>query len=286
MRLDRMKKFAVVAAAAAMIGAALAPTPPAAAATVDYVAMGDSFSAGSGVEPVVPGGQSCLRSSRNYAQLLADEKGFRLTDVSCGAADTNDFFHPQKPGMRPQLAALDDDTDLVTFSIGGNDGGVFAMTIGKCVVVGAFGAARGAPCDDLFAADVTRQIRTQTYPKLVRAMRAVRKQAPNAQVYALNYLRLVPNRAVACPGVPVARGDVTTAYRIQTELSDAIERAAQRTGVTFVDVAASSVGHEACTPPGVRYVEPLVGAAQWVPLHPNARGERQMATVVGAAIGR
>ncbi|WP_226995733.1 SGNH/GDSL hydrolase family protein [Gordonia phthalatica] len=274
-----------VGAVAVVAGITLAP-PVDAAPLVDYVAMGDSFSAGSGVEPVAPGGQDCLRSSRNYAHILAAKNDFRLTDVSCGAADTNDFFHPQKAGMKPQLAALDANTDLVTFSIGGNDGNVFATTIGKCVVVGAFGVAPGTPCDDLFAAGVAREIRMQTYPKLVRAMRAVRQKAPNAQVYALNYLRLVPNRAVACPGVPVTRGDVKTAYRIQTELSDAIERAAHKTGVTFVDVAVGSVGHEACKPRGVRYVEPLVGAAQLVPLHPNALGERQMAKVVGAAIGR
>jgi len=48
----------------------------------------------------------------------------------------------------------------------------------------------------------------------------------------------------------------------------------------------ASVGHTACTPPGVRYVEPILGTTQLIPAHPNARGERAIATRVLAAIGR
>ncbi|MBM7368090.1 SGNH/GDSL hydrolase family protein [Gordonia hydrophobica] len=288
MGLSRLTRVAAVAAAMmTAMGAMLVPTAQAdAAPVVDYVAMGDSFSSAAGVEPVVPGGKPCLRSARNYAHVLAEKNGYRLTDVSCGAATSADFFTSQKAGVRPQLDALSRDTDLVTFSIGGNDGDVFASMVAKCALVGAFGAASGTPCGDLFAKDLIRQIRTRTYPNLVRAMRAVTQRAPHAKVFALNYLRLVPNRAVACPGVPIARGDLKTAYRVQTELSAAIERAAKRTGVTFVDVAASSVGHEACTPRGVRYVEPALGAAQSVGLHPNALGERHMAAVVDEAVGQ
>lgn len=285
MKTRRLRKTLTVLVTGIAVAATFMTTGAAQAErVVDYVAMGDSFASGAGVTPLVRGGDACQRSARNYAHLIAAKNDYRLVDVSCGGATSDDFFHSQQRGVRPQLTALSARTDLVTFSIGGNDSNVFADTIIKCATTGGLGTAAGAPCGQRYLRTLIHTIRTKTYPSLVRTMRAVRAKAPNARVYALNYLRLLPKRAPACPGVPIARGDVATANRVQAELSSAIERAAQQTGVTFVDLFAGSTGHDACKPSGVRYVEPLIGARQLVPLHPNALGERQMAKVVGKAI--
>lgn len=64
---------------------------------------------------------------------------------------------------------------------------------------------------------------------------------------------------------------------VQTHLNAAVERASQETGATFVDFAEVSDGHDACTPLGTRWIEPLLFGTSLVPVHPNALGERRMA---------
>src|SRR5690348_16066134 len=82
--------------------AALGVAAPAAAATtttttpVAYVALGDSYSAGSGVWPPDPQAPpECARSSSNYPHVIATVTGASLTDVTCGAAQTKDFSASQ-----------------------------------------------------------------------------------------------------------------------------------------------------------------------------------------------
>src|SRR5689334_15441733 len=98
----------------------------ASAAPLKYVALGDSYSAASGVLPLDPtAAPQCLRSTRNFAHVIAAQTGAQLTDVTCGGADTSDFSTAQYPGVAPQLNAVAADTQLVTMTIGGNDSGVF-----------------------------------------------------------------------------------------------------------------------------------------------------------------
>ena len=67
--------------------------------TVEYVNMGDSYGAASGVLPLAPGAPPpCLQSIRNWGHVLADRWGSDitdLTDVSCGAAETRHYTEPQ-----------------------------------------------------------------------------------------------------------------------------------------------------------------------------------------------
>ena len=67
---------------------------------VEYVNMGDSYSAASGVLPPAPGAPpQCLQSARNWGHVLADRWGYDLTDVSCGAAETRHYTEAQYPGV-------------------------------------------------------------------------------------------------------------------------------------------------------------------------------------------
>ena len=79
------------------------------AATVDrYVAIGDSYTAGSGIPPGV--GAGCWRSDRSYPHRLADRLGGRVVDVSCAGATTAhaETAQPTDTGANPpQLTALD-----------------------------------------------------------------------------------------------------------------------------------------------------------------------------------
>ena len=217
--------------------------------------------------------------------MIARRNGFSLTDVSCGGAQTKDFFTRQYPDVAPQLRALRPTTQLVTLMIGGNDGNVFAGTVAKCVAAGVATGFRGTPCKDQYGSSVTREIQTATYPKIVHALKAIRAKSPRARVAIVSYPLIMPATAQACPNLPVAAGDLPYAHGIQTALNDAVKRAATTTGVTFVDATTPSIGHDGCKPVGVRWVEPIFGTVQPIPVHPNALGEREMAGIVSRTLG-
>ncbi len=77
--------------------------------------------------------------------------------------------------------------------------------------------------------------------------------------------------------LPIAEGDVPYLRDVQAHLNAAVERASEETGATFVDFAEVSDGHDACSPLGTRWIEPLLFGTSLVPVHPNALGERRMA---------
>ena len=275
----RPRRFALTLACTllALTGAG-AQAAQATTSPLRYVALGDSYSAASGVLPPDPAAPlQCLRSIRNYPHVIAAQTGARLTDVTCGAADTNDFFAEQYPGVAPQLDAVQRDTQLVTMTIGGNDSGVFINTILSCGAAGLSTLGLGSPCKDQYGSSFEDTIRTTTYPSLVNALRGVRAKAPRAKVAILGYPWIMPTSGGCYPLMPVARGDVPYVRGIQATLNDAIRRAAAATGVTYVNLNTVSDGHDACKPIGVRWVEPVVAGTNPVIVHPNALGEAQMA---------
>ncbi|MGY1731123.1 SGNH/GDSL hydrolase family protein [Geodermatophilus sp. SYSU D01045] len=265
----------------AALAGVLLVVPPAAAAPpgpLRYVALGDSYSAASGVLPPDPtAAPQCLRSTRNYPQVIAQATGAQLTDVTCGGADTSDLTTAQHPGVPPQLAALSPDTQLVTMTIGGNDSGVFIESILRCGTAGLLTLGRGSPCRDTYGTSFEDTVRTTTYPALVQALTAVREAAPRARVAILGYPAILPPTGGCFDRMPIAEGDVPYLHSLQTTLDDAVRRAAAATGVTYVDLSRASAGHDACAPIGVRWVEPVLQGTNAVVVHPNALGEAEMA---------
>lgn len=243
-----------------------------------YVAMGDSYSAASGVLPLVPTAPpQCLRSLRNYPHVIAQRTGARLTDVTCGAADTHDYFTAQHPGMKPQLAALGTRTRLVTMTIGGNNEGVFMDAIVACGQKGLSTAGQGSPCKNAYGSQFTDTIRTKTAPALRKALRAVKNRAPHARVVIIGYPWIMPERVGCFDKMPIARGDVPYLRHMQWVLNDTIRAEAKRTGVRYVNLNKVSDGHDACQPIGTRWVEPVLQTTNPVIVHPNALGEKRMA---------
>jgi lysophospholipase L1-like esterase len=256
------------------------------AAPLRYVAMGDSYSAASGVLPPDPAAfPLCLRSSLNYPHVIAGRIGAQLTDVTCGAADTSHFSAAQYPGVAPQLDAIGPTTQLITMTIGGNDSGVFINTILDCGLAGVSTLGLGHPCQDRYGSSFEDTIRTTTYPALVSALQAVRTKAPAARVAILGYPSIMPATGSCFTKMPIARGDVAYVRGIQAILNDAIARAAAATGATYVDLTAPSAGHDACQAIGVRWIEPVLQGTNPVIVHPNALGEAQMAAQTVAVLG-
>jgi len=250
------------------------------------VALGDSYSAATGVLPLVPTAPpQCLRSSRNYPSLIAEATGARLTDVTCGAADTDDFKNSQGEGIDPQLDAVTRRTDLVTMTIGGNDSSVFINSIVQCGAAALTTAGTGSPCKDTYGKEFVRTVRRTTLPSLKKALRAVHRKAPRAEVAILGYPRILPPKVGCYPQMPVARGDVPYLFNLQRVLNNVVRRAARATDSVYVDVPRRSRGRDACQPLGKRWVEPVLLGTNPVIVHPNARGEAAMARITMRRLG-
>lgn len=265
-------------AVAAILALALAARAQAATSPLRYVALGDSYSAASGVLPPDPSAPpECLRSLRNYPHVIAAATGAQLQDVTCGAAETGDFFESQEPGVAPQLDALSSNTQLVTMTIGGNDSNVFIETVLACGAAGLSTLGQGSPCKDRYGSSFEETIKNKTYPSLVRALEAVHAKAPRARVAILGYPWVMPPSVGCFDKMPVAEGDVPYVHGIQATLNDAVRRAAAATDSTYVNMNIVSEGHDACQPIGVRWIEPVLQGTNPVIVHPNALGEAEMA---------
>ncbi|MFW0795248.1 SGNH/GDSL hydrolase family protein [Gordonia sp. CPCC 205515] len=248
------------------------------------VNLGDSYSAGAGIFPLVEDSPAqCVRSSRNYAHMMAADKGFRLDDVSCSGADTSDFFNAQYFGVPPQLDAVSADASVVTMMIGGNDSDVYSGAISACSAV-ASSNPQGAPCRIEYGSRFVDTIENTTYPSLVKTFTAVRDKAPDAKVMVAGYPWILPPTTGCYPTMRVAAGDVPYLRDLQATLNKVLRRAAEETGVTFVDMSAASDGHDACQPQGTRWIEPQVDPVGAAAVHPNVLGQRAIAGQIGKLV--
>jgi lysophospholipase L1-like esterase len=273
------RTLASLAAGAAVLASAIAATTPSQASTspLRYVALGDSYSAASGVLPPDPSSPLCARSTSNYPHLIAAKTGASFTDVTCGAAQTKDYFSSQYPGVAPQLDAVHRRTQLVTMTIGGNDNNTFIDAIAECGAAGLSTLGQGSPCKDMYGKSFDRDINQKTYPALVKSLKAVRHKAPHATVAILGYPWILPKTVGCFDKIPVATGDVPYLRNVQATLNAAVRRAAAATGATYVNLSKVSEGHDACQAMGVRWVEPVLQGTNPVVVHPNALGEKHMA---------
>ncbi|MFD4441287.1 SGNH/GDSL hydrolase family protein [Nocardia sp. NPDC058519] len=282
-------QIAAVFATALTAGLALVAAAPGAQATPSlspYVAMGDSYSAGSGILPLDPNVTPvCARTTRNYPNLVAKSLGLAsFTDVTCGDADTTHFYKKQYPSLTPQLDAVNADTKLVTLTIGGNNNNTLIKVIAACMSAGTATLGQGNPCEEIYGGRFVDDIQNKTYPDVKKTLADIRAKAPSAKVAIVGYPQIMPADNSNCfLKMPMAKGDVPYINNIQATLNGVVKRAADETGATFVDMS-SSVGHDACKPIGTRWVEPAVWGVNVVPIHPNATGMQKMADQVLAAI--
>lgn len=182
-------------------GALLGQTPPTARLR-NYVALGDSYSSGEGVEPFEAGTDTkqndevynvCHRSASSYARLLAGDaslslsiQGFKACSGAKMAQITGRWPEKgpdNKDGRNlneaPQLDAVKSDTDVVTISIGGNDAD-FGGLATRCLLLDCSSYRRTYLAK---AAALDAQLQS-TY-------RAILDKAPNAKLYVVGYPQLL-----------------------------------------------------------------------------------------------
>lgn len=253
----------VTATTATMLAAVLPGSATAVEAEptyTNYVALGDSYTAG----PLIPNQRldplGCFRSTADYPALVADGLGIAVTDVSCSGAHTGHMTQAQGVPLgsnAPQLDALAADTDLVTLGIGGNDGGVFGDLISTCPGL-RDSDPTGAPCQEHFAvdgADTMMAKVAETGGKVEEVLRQIRERAPEATVLAVGYPRIAPPSGY-CPDVlPFAEGDYAWLNDVEEALNTAIADAVAAEGTaSFVDTFGPSLGHDACAGDGQAWI--------------------------------
>lgn len=250
-RIARVASGATLVATVAACG-----TATAAARADDYVALGDSYSSGTGTGVYVH--TACRRSDAAYpAMVAAARPGSTLVAVACSGATTADV-------LATQVAALTRGTALVTLTVGGNDAG-FAKVIVRCAL--PMWVAR---CSKPVA--TARAFIRATLPARLSALYAeIRRRAPTALVVVAGYPRLF--NGIDCgPATFFSRGDQRLLNATADRLNRLIAARARAAGFRFADVVPAFRGHAICDDP-----EWLNGLS--APLresfHPNAVGHAE-----------
>ncbi|GGQ33565.1 SGNH/GDSL hydrolase family protein [Streptomyces roseolilacinus] len=248
-----------------------------------YVAMGDSFAAAPLVLPIDPSNLLCLRSLADYPHIAAKALGAKLTDVSCSGATTEDFSAPQHSSTAPQYNALNQDTDIVSITIGGNDTGLVAATL-NCVnlLPKPFGKSCAAEYTksgvDTLKSDIDTWASTFN-----AALSRVNRLAPNADIFIIGYGNYI--RPGGCfPTQPLWDVDATYIQETVDHLSTTLKKAARTHGATYVDTYSLGIGHDTCAAPVDKYIEGLLPTRIAAPLHPNAAGSRAIGEALATAV--
>ena len=262
-----------------------------------YVALGDSYTTGPDIPNPVGATAGCDQSSRSYPYLIAHRLQLRLTDISCGSATIASLSAPQPTdgGTNPaQLSALSASTRLVTLGIGGNDVD-WAAIITRCTELDLVPApipggatSKLAPCQDYYTAggvdQIQRKIRAAA-GDLTTALTQIRRLAPDARVYVVGYPDLLPAAGGTCAHtLGITQGDAYFLNNEEILLNRMLRQDAQAASDGYVDTYTPSEGHDACSSPASRWIEPLLPSSPAAPLHPNALGEQGMADAVMHAI--
>jgi lysophospholipase L1-like esterase len=247
------------------------------ASSIDYVALGDSFSAGPFIGTMRADPQGCARSKDNYPAFVADWLDVATyTDVTCSAATTTDLYEPMVMfdgnTTRPQLDAVTAGTDLVTLGMGGNDFAIYDSLI-RCQQ----GATAECPVAQLRtdAGRVAGRIRT--------AVRRIRAVAPGAEVLVVGYPDILPAEGT-CPAVGVPADVLEPVAEVARRLNDSLRRGARAAGASYVDMEAVSEGHDVCAQGRAWVNGPKLRIGVAAPFHPKVNGMRAVAVEVVRAV--
>ena len=218
-----------VAAAIAMLCVAAGAAP---AFAVRYVALGDSYSSGTGTREYYD--TTCERSIYAYPYLVHNaHTAWTFVNATCGGAKTGDILNTQS-------ASLTSGTNWVTYTIGGNDAG-FSSVITECAQ-----PWWSSDCDG--AINTAQSYITNTLPgRLDLVNNKIKSLSPTAKVIVLSYPHLF-NGEDCNAGTWFSPEEETRLNTTADMLRDKLKAAATRAGANFIfkDAIPPFVGHAIC----------------------------------------
>jgi lysophospholipase L1-like esterase len=196
-----------------------------------YVALGDSYSSGTGTRSYTLD-STCQRSIYAYPYLVAQARpNTSLTFVACSGAVTSDV-------LNKQVSSITSDTKFVTITIGGNDAG-FSSVITQCALPWPWS------CDSNITT-AQNFIRNTLPARLDSVYNAISSHAPTATVIVLGYPRLF--MGVDCNAGTFFSGDEMTKLNATADLLKSITSArAAAHGFVFKDAIPPFTGHAVCS---------------------------------------
>lgn len=355
MRARRRLSIAITSVAVGLAGIGLTAPAATSAAPLQYVTLGDSYSAGNGSGDYTE--TTCWRSPQTYGARVAARDGAQHANAACSGGVVADILNPRTIGtattatatyevagnervrqdkwlrearsqalcgtttqpdfsydmtitasstagkaltatvscqltIAPQIDSVDQDTDAVFLTVGGNDIG-FSNIVAMCLVL-----RNAAGCQGTIAqanAKVPAMVEATQ-----QALRAVRERSRgNAEIYLVGYPNLINTDSYSIPEVAPTYDAGAGLHAMQArgdELQSAGMAAldAQATGphgYTFVDVKPAWGGMAHGLDPHVTpdnsaaWLVPALAPGRQVPewVHPTPEGYAATATaVIGA----
>lgn len=240
--------FAAGLASATMaLGFGALPADAAPQARVDYVALGDSYTAGTGAgAPERPPGEDCWQSSAGYVDAVAKTgKVDLVANEACHGAVLSRLsptYDPVifTPTVHEQIQSLvlagglSEETDLVSITAGANDLG-FAYVLGVCAYFDQ------SACQAALAQATSPEALQFLTASLLQTYGAIQDVAPDAKITALGYPLLFDP---ASPFAPVPAANQVLINQATLVVNATIESAATLAGVQYVDLTRRFAGHE------------------------------------------
>jgi lysophospholipase L1-like esterase len=237
---------------------------------IPYVALGDSYAAGQGGGDYDNGDEDgeCRHSADGYPALLDAEPGIRLVaDLSCGGDTTGDL-------LDTQLDDLDEDTRLVTITIGGND-------LGAIRVAAVCSLAPSSPdCRSMLMSAWDLLAPGGELERRLRATFAeVRADAPNARIVVTGYPNLFEGPATSADDEFLISTLRSATESLNADIEAAVV-AERRSGsdIAFADVTEAFAGH------GVGAAEQWIHPSGSDMFHPRSAGYVAYADAIRAAL--
>ena len=222
---------------------------------VRYVALGDSYSSGTGTRTYYD--SNCQRSVYSYPYLLHNaHPDWTFVHAACSGAKTGDIINTQS-------ASLNASTNWVSYTIGGNDAG-FSSVITECAQPWWSSDCNGA-------IDTAQAYITNTLPgRLDLVNNKIKSLSPTAKVIVLDYPHLFMGEDCNA-GTFFSPDEETRLNQTADLLKSKLSAAATRAGANFIfkDVIPPFVGHAICD--STEWINGLsnpVGESY----HPNTKG--------------
>lgn len=239
---------------AAPLAAVLSLVFAGSAAAERYVALGDSYSSGTGTRTYFD--SACQKSVYAYPYLLSQQRAnTQLVFAACSGATTSSV-------LSSQVGNLSSATGIVTITVGGNDAG-FSSVITECA------KPSWASSCDARVADAQTFIRNTLPGRLNNVYSQIKSRSPSARVIVLGYPRLF--MGVDCnAGTWFSSNDMTILNQTADLLNSVTSGRAAAYGLTFKNPTSAFTGHAVCSS-----TEWLNGLSNPVgeSYHPNRTGQ-------------